>query len=297
MRPPFRSVSFPSLRQWGALLPPKKAKRLQRDCTPLRPSCWPLDFVGKCSLVSLARPWLGRLPSVASLRLSLAPLVLGSGFACLGYAPPARLCRRSTSVSQFRSLRSFVLRFTPKIKAVFSRKKSVRGERTFFPKMAYLVFVPPPLHKNKICKKSTLHNTQLWCIFYPSAFGYGKCPITCVMYKPLRLWLRGSTFLQKLRPIDRLCRRSLVLRLVAPPARALLVRPPLQRSARPPLQAFVLRFPASARPPLQAFDLRRGRLRGDLPPLRLRLRLGRFGRLCLPPLLGWCSVSAPLRPC
>ena len=27
------------------------------------------------------------------------------------------------------------------------------------------------------------------------------------------------------------------------------VRPPLQRSARPPLQAFVLRFPASARPP------------------------------------------------
>ena len=61
MRPPFRSVSFPSLRQWGALLPPKKAKRLQRDCTSLRPSCWPLHLVGKCSLAPLARSWLGRL--------------------------------------------------------------------------------------------------------------------------------------------------------------------------------------------------------------------------------------------
>ena len=146
-------------------------------------------------------------------------------------------------------------------------------------------------------QKSTLHNTQLWCIFYPSAFGYGKCPITCVMYKPLRLWLRGSTFLQKLRPIDRLCRRSLVLRFVAPTAR-LCRRATSAPTLRPPaLWAFVLRFPASARPPLQAFDLRRGRLRGDLPPLRLRLWQGRFGRLCLPPLLGWCSVSAPLRPC
>ena len=80
-------------------------------------------------------------------------------------------------------------------------------------------------------------------------------------------------------------------------------RPPSRRATsaptlRPPaLWAFVLRFTASARPPLQAFDLRRGRLRGDLPPLRLRLWQGRFGRLCLPPLLGWCSVSAPLRPC
>lgn len=54
-------------------------------------------------------------------------------------------------------------------------------------------------------------------------------------------------------------------------------------------------FPVSARPPFRAFDLRRGRRRGDLPPRRLRLWQGRFGRLCLPPLLGWCSVSAPLR--
>ena len=115
------------------------------------------------------------------------------------------------------------------------------------------------------------------------------------MYKPLRLWLRGSTFLQKLRPIDRLCRRSLVLRLVAPTARALLVRPPLQRSARPPLQAFVLRFPASARPPLQAFDLRRGRLRGDLPPLRLPPLAGSLWS-ALPPSAPWvvfCLRSAP----
>lgn len=91
MRPPFRSVSFPCLRQWGACCPPRVAKTLQRDCTSLRPSCWPLDLVGKCSLAPLARPWLGRLPSVASLRLPLAPLVLGSGFACLGFAPPDRL--------------------------------------------------------------------------------------------------------------------------------------------------------------------------------------------------------------
>lgn len=100
-----------------------------------------------------------------------------------------------------------------------------------------------------------------------------------------------------LRPTDRLCRRSFVLRLVAPTARALLVRPPLQRSARPPLQAFVLRFPVSARPPFRAFDLRRGRRCGDEPPHRLRLWQGRFGRLCLPPLLGWCLFSAPLRTC
>lgn len=165
MRPPFRSASFPCLRQWGACCPPRVAKTLQRGCTSLRPSCWPLDLVGKCSLAPLARPWLGRLALLASLRLSLALLGFGSGFACLGYAPPARLCRRSTSASQFSSLRSFVLRFTPKIKAVFSRKKSVRGERTFFPKMAYLVFVPPTLHKNKICKK-VLYITRSYVTFF-----------------------------------------------------------------------------------------------------------------------------------
>lgn len=165
MRPPFRSVSFPCLRQWGACCPPRVAKTLQRDCTFLRPSCWPLDLVGKCSLAPLARPWLGRLPSVASLRLPLAPLVLGSGFACLGYSPPDRLAGvRPPFRSSARSARSF-LRFTPKTKAVFSRKKSVRSERTFFPKMAYLVFVPPPLHKN-IIRKKVLYITRSYVTFF-----------------------------------------------------------------------------------------------------------------------------------
>lgn len=148
MRPPFRSVSFPCLADMVGMLPPSSSRTLQRDCTSLRPSCWPLHFVGKCSLAPLARSWLGRLAPLASLRLSLALLGFGSGFACLGFAPPDRLSRRSTSASRFRSLRSFVLRFTPKIKAVFSKKKSVRGERTFFSKMECLVFSPYSLRKN-----------------------------------------------------------------------------------------------------------------------------------------------------
>lgn len=91
MRPPFRSVPFPCLADMVGILPPSSSKTLQRDCTPLRPSCWPLDLVGKCSLAPLARPWLGRLAPLASLRFSLAPLGFGSGFACLGFAPPDRL--------------------------------------------------------------------------------------------------------------------------------------------------------------------------------------------------------------
>ena len=164
MRPPFRSVSFPSLRQWGALLPPKKAKRLQRDCTSLRPSCWPLDLVGKCSLAPLARPWLGRLPSVASLRLSLAPLVLGSGFACLGFATPDRLAgvRPPLAVPLAPLVRS---PFHSEKESGIFEKKERSGERTFFPKMAYLVFVPPPLHKNKICKK-VLYITRSYVTFF-----------------------------------------------------------------------------------------------------------------------------------
>lgn len=172
-------------------------------------------------------------------------------------------CRRSTSVSQFRSLRSFVSSFhSEKVSGIFEKKE--RSRRThIFPENGIFGFCSASAPQKQDLQKSTLHNTQLWCIFYPSAFGCGKCPITCVMYKPLRLWLRGSTFLQKLRPIDRLCRRSLVLRLVAPTAR-LCRRATSAPTLRPPaLWAFVLRFPASARPPLQAFDLRRGRLRGD----------------------------------
>lgn len=117
MRPPFRSASFPCLRQWGACCPPRVAKTLQRGCTSLRPSCWPLDLVGKCSLAPLARPWLGRLAPLASLRLSLAPLVLGSGYACLGYAVTLAPLVRSP--------------FHSEKKAVFSRKKSVQGNAHF----------------------------------------------------------------------------------------------------------------------------------------------------------------------
>lgn len=126
---PFRlfSVSSPI----GCCRPQITARTLQRDCTPLRPSCWSLHFVGKSSLAPLVRPWLGRLATLASLRLSLALLGFGSGYACLGYAPPARLCRRSTSARCYaRSARSF-LRFTPKRKAVFSRKRSVQGNAHF----------------------------------------------------------------------------------------------------------------------------------------------------------------------
>ena len=131
MRPPFRSASFPCLADMVGMLPPSSSRTLQRGCTSLRPSCWPLDLVGKCSLAPLARPWLGRLAPLASLRLSLAPLVLGSGFACLGFAPPDRLPGvRPPLRSSARSARSF-LRFTPKRKAVFSRKKSVRGNAHF----------------------------------------------------------------------------------------------------------------------------------------------------------------------
>ena len=152
MRPPFRSVSFPCLADMVGMLPPSSSKTLQRDCTSLRPSCWPLDLVGKCSLAPLARPWLGRLPSVASLRLPLAPLVLGSGFACLGYATPARLWACDLR-SQFRSLRSFVSPFHSEKKSGIFEKKERSGERTFFPKMECLVFSPYPLRKNMKASK------------------------------------------------------------------------------------------------------------------------------------------------
>lgn len=77
------------------------------------------------------------------------------------------------------------------------------------------------------------------------------------MYKPLRLWLRGSTFL--LRCSD----QSTALQAFACSPLGRSDRPSFARATsaptlRPPaLWAFVLRFPASARPPLPAFDLRR----------------------------------------
>lgn len=193
MRPPFRSVSFPSLRQWGALLPPKKAKRLQRDCTSLRPSCWSLHLVGKCSLAPLAR--LGSVVSLRSPPSAFRSLRSFSAAALPALAtlrPPALLAFDLRS--QLSSLRSFVLRFTPKKSGIFEKKE--RSRRThIFPENGIFGFCSASAPQKHNSQKSTLHNTQLCDIFYPSAFGYGKCHITCVMYKPLRLWLRGSTFL------------------------------------------------------------------------------------------------------
>ena len=110
----------------------------------------------------------------------------------LSARPP---CRRSTSVSQFRSLRSFVSPFHSENKSGIFEKKE-RSRRThIFHENGIFGFCSASAPQKHNSQKSTLHNTQLCDIFYPSAFGYGKCHITCVMYKPLRLWLRGSTFL------------------------------------------------------------------------------------------------------
>lgn len=115
----------------GCCRPQLTARTLQRDCTSLRPSCWSLHFVGKCSLAPLARSWLGRLAPLASLRLSLAPLVLGSGFACLGFAPPDRLAgvRPPLAVTLAPLVRfSVSLR---KEKRYFREKRAFRGTHIF----------------------------------------------------------------------------------------------------------------------------------------------------------------------
>lgn len=134
MRPPFRSVSFPSLRQWGACCPPKRRRDYKETALLYGRVAGRLTWsVNARSLRSLALGSVG-FASLASLRLSLAPLVLGSGFACLGYAPAARLTGvRPPLHNSARSARSFSVSLRKK--AVFSRKKSVQGERTFFPKM------------------------------------------------------------------------------------------------------------------------------------------------------------------
>ena len=124
----------------------------------------------------------------ASLRLSLA------------YARfRQRLCL--PWLRSFARFRSEVLRLRlRKKKRYFREKRAFRGTH-IFPENGMLGFCSASAPQKQDLQKSTLHNTQLWDIFNPSAFGYGKCPITCVMYKPLRLWLRGSTFLQNsLRP-------------------------------------------------------------------------------------------------
>ena len=125
-----------------------------------------------------------RLPPSAFLSLTLG---FGSGYACLGYAVKLAFARRFYACGYEK-------------KRYFREKRAFRGTH-IFPENGMLGFCSASAPQKQDLQKSTLHNTQLCDIFYPSAFGYGKCHITCVMYKPLRLWLRGSTFLQSsLRP-------------------------------------------------------------------------------------------------
>ena len=126
MRPPFRSASFPCLRQWGACCTPRVAKTLQRGCTSLRPSCWPLDLVGKCSLAPLARSWLGRLAFARLPPLSARSARSRHCSACLGYTPPDRLAGvRPPFRSSARFARSFsaLLR---KNSGIFEKKERSR---------------------------------------------------------------------------------------------------------------------------------------------------------------------------
>lgn len=147
MRPSFRSVSFPCLADMVGMLPPSSSRTLQRDCTSLRPSCWPLDLVGKCSLAPLARSG-----SVVSLRSP--PSAFRSLRSVSAAALPALALLRPPALqafdlrSQFRSLRSFVSPFHYEKKSGIFEKKERSGERTFFPKMECLVFSPYPLRKN-----------------------------------------------------------------------------------------------------------------------------------------------------
>ena len=158
MRPPFRSVSFPCLADMVGMLPPSSSKTLQRDCTSLRPSCWPLDLVGKCSLAPLAR-----LGSVVSLRSP--PSAFRSLRSFSAAALPALATLRPPALQAF-DLR-FAVPLAPLVRsplcsektAVFSRKKSVQGERTFFPKMECLVFLR--IHSEKHESKQILYITSL----------------------------------------------------------------------------------------------------------------------------------------
>lgn len=125
-----------------------------------------------------------RLPPSAFLSLTLG---FGSGYACLGYAVLLTLLGGSPPLAT-------------KKKRYFREKRAFRGTH-IFPENGMFGFCSASATQKQDLQKSTLHNTQLCDIFNPSAFGFGKCHITCVMYKPLRLWLRGSTFLQNsLRP-------------------------------------------------------------------------------------------------
>ena len=97
----------------------------------------------------------------ASLRLSLA------------YARfRQRLCL--PWLRSFARFRSEVLRLRlRKKKRYFREKRAFRGTH-IFPENGMLGFCSASAPQKQDLQKSTLHNTQLWDIFNPSAFGYGE---------------------------------------------------------------------------------------------------------------------------
>lgn len=109
------------------------------------------------SLRSLALGSVVSLRSPPSAFRSLCSVSAAALPALATLRPPA-LSVRPPFRSSARSARSF-LRFAPKIKAVFSRKKSVQGERTFFPKMECLVFLRYRYEKHE--SKQILYITSL----------------------------------------------------------------------------------------------------------------------------------------
>lgn len=126
MRPPFRSVSFPSLRQWGALLPPPKRRRDYKETALLYGRVagrltWSVNARSLCSLA------IGSVVSLslASLRSPLAPLVLG-------IAPPALATLRPTALQAF-DLR-FAVPLAPLVRFSVSLRK---GKRYFREKRAF----------------------------------------------------------------------------------------------------------------------------------------------------------------
>ena len=146
MRPPFRSVSFPCLADMVGMLPPSSSKTLQRDCTSLRPSCWPLDLVGKCSLAPLAR-----LGSVVSLRSP--PSAFRSLRSFSAAALPALASLRPTAFQAF-DLR-FAVPLAPLVRSPFHSEKGSgifekkeRSRRTpIFPENGMFGFSPYSLRK------------------------------------------------------------------------------------------------------------------------------------------------------
>lgn len=109
------------------------------------------------SLRSLA---LGSVVSLRSPPSALRSLTLGfgSGYACLGSAPPARLgaCDLRSRLS---SLRSFVLRFTPKKSGIFEKKERSRRTHIFHENGMFGFFSVSTTKKHEI--KQILYITSL----------------------------------------------------------------------------------------------------------------------------------------